>query len=342
MVMGRVAPVETQANIKKTTNMWAITSYFNPVGYRRRSFNYHVFRKNLDLPLVTVELGFDGKYELTNKDADVLIQIDGGAVLWQKERLLNLALKAVPADVENIAWLDCDVVFQRSDWTEEAEQRLTSLNVIQLFSESTEFKAERLHPAASTEAQYTPAIGALFAHSNLPTRERWQSVETIRPKQLGFAWAGKRALLQDQTFYDAAILGGADALMFLAMYGLFEQAINRSSLNVVSGNHYLRWAESFHKAVGQRVGYIPGKIYHLWHGDRENRKYRDRYHLLRNFDPYSDIILASSGAWQWKDPQSELAQSANKYFLERSEDGAIMELLSLDPLQLNFGWPASF
>jgi hypothetical protein len=311
--------------------MWAITSYFNPIGYRRRSFNYHVFRRNLDLPLVTVELGFDGKYELTDKDADVLIQIDGGAVLWQKERLLNLALKAVPADVENIAWLDCDVVFQRSDWVEEAEARLTNLKIIQLFSESAELKAERLQSAVHAGAHYTPAIVALFADSNLPIKERWQSVEKIRPKQFGFAWAGKRALLQDQSFYDAAILGGADGLMFLAMYGLFEEAINRSSLNTVNGNHYLRWAESFHKAVAQRVGYVPGKICHLWHGDRKDRKYRDRYRFLRSFDPCSDIILASNGAWQWKDPQSALAQNAKKYFLERLEDDATLDLLGFDP-----------
>ena len=314
--------------------MWAITSYFNPIRYRRRSFNYYVFRRNLDLPLVTVELGFDGKFELTKKDADVLIQIDGGAVLWQKERLLNLALKAVPADVENIAWLDCDVVFQRSDWIKEAERRLSSLNVIQLYSESAEFKAELLHSAANTEAHLTPSISALFADSNLPTKERWQSAEKIRPKQLGFAWAGKRTLLQDQSFYDAAILGGADGLMFLAMFGLFEEAITRSSLNKVSEDHYLRWAEPFHKVVAHRVGHLPGKIYHLWHGDRINRKYRDRYRLLRSFDPYSDIFLASNGAWQWKDPQSELAQSAKNYFLERLEDDVTVDLLGLDPLLL--------
>ncbi len=312
--------------------MWAITAYFNPIGYRRRSFNYHVFRKNLDLPLVTVELGFDGKYELTDKDADVLIQIDGGAVLWQKERLLNLALKAVPADVENIAWLDCDVVFQRPDWIEEAEQRLTSLNVIQLYSKAAEFKAEHLHLAANAEVRHSPAIAALFADGYLPAKEQWRSAEPIRPKQLGFAWAAKSALLRDQGFYDAAILGGADALMFLAMYGLFEEAIVRSSLNAAGGDHYLRWAESFHRAVAQRVGFIPGKIYHLWHGDRKNRKYRDRYRLLRGFDPFSDIVLAGNGAWQWKDPQSGLAQSVREYFVERSEDEAVMELPGLNPL----------
>ena len=312
--------------------MWAITSYFNPIGYRRRSLNYRVFRENLDLPLVTVELGFDGKFELTSEDADVLIQIDGKAVLWQKERLLNLALKAVPADVENIAWLDCDIVFQRPDWIEQAKQRLTSLNVVQLYSESAESKAELLHSAVNTEARFTPAIMPLFVDSILPTKQRWQVVEKIRPKQLGFAWAGKRALLRDHGFYDAAILGGADGLMFLAMHGLFEEAIDRSSLNKVCEDHYLRWAEPFHEAVAQRVGYIPGKIYHLWHGDRANRKYRDRYRSLRNFDPYADIFLAGNGAWQWKDPQSELAQSAKNYFLERLEDDVAPGPLGLDPL----------
>jgi hypothetical protein len=69
------------------------------------------FRKNLVTPLVTAKPSFDGSFELTRDDADILIQISGGAVLWQKERLLNLAIKSVPLYVKSIAWLDCDVIF---------------------------------------------------------------------------------------------------------------------------------------------------------------------------------------------------------------------------------------
>ena len=36
-----------------------------------------------------MELSFDGEFELEEKDADILIQLSGGAVLWQKERLLK-------------------------------------------------------------------------------------------------------------------------------------------------------------------------------------------------------------------------------------------------------------
>jgi len=302
--------------------MWAITSYFNPVRYKRRLLNYRVFRKNLRLPLVTVELGFDGKFELCDNDADILVQIDGGGVLWQKERLLNLAINAVPDDVPDIAWLDCDVVFQGSDWIGEAQEQLRSLNVVQLYSQSAELKAECLNTAANSEAfRYTPGIMALFSDASRPEKELWQTLDKIRQKQLGFAWAGKRKLLQEQCFYDAAILGGGDALMFLAMYGLFEAAISRASLNQPSQSHYLKWAESYHEAVAKSVGYVSGTIYHLWHGDRENRRYIDRYRLLQNFDPYSDIAHCSSGAWQWKDPQSELAELVRRYFSERLEDG---------------------
>ena len=39
-------------------DLWAITAYFNPFGYRRRRENYGLFRKNLEVPLLTVELGY--------------------------------------------------------------------------------------------------------------------------------------------------------------------------------------------------------------------------------------------------------------------------------------------
>ena len=104
--------------------MWAITSYYNPVGYKRRFTNYGVFRESLRIPLVTVELSFDGRFALTNKDADILIQVSGGAVVWQKERLLNVAIKSVPSDVSSIAWLDCDTFFERLDWIDEAKRKL--------------------------------------------------------------------------------------------------------------------------------------------------------------------------------------------------------------------------
>jgi hypothetical protein len=55
--------------------MWSITSYYNPARYKRRLSNYRIFRKNLATPLVTVELSFDGGFELRQGDADILERI---------------------------------------------------------------------------------------------------------------------------------------------------------------------------------------------------------------------------------------------------------------------------
>ena len=93
------------------SKLWAITCYFNPMRYRRRLANFRIFRECLQVPLVVVELTFGSEFELQAQDAEILIQLRCGAILWQKERLLNLALKALPNGCNKVAWLDCDIMF---------------------------------------------------------------------------------------------------------------------------------------------------------------------------------------------------------------------------------------
>jgi hypothetical protein len=79
--------------------MWAITSYYNPAHYQSRLENYKTFRKKLGLPLLTIEFSYDGEFQLNSSNADILIQVAGGDILWQKERLLNLAIKKIPKTI---------------------------------------------------------------------------------------------------------------------------------------------------------------------------------------------------------------------------------------------------
>lgn len=88
----------------RSESLWAITSYFNPIRYRRRLANFKRFRENLRVPLVAVELAYGPEFELQKGDAEILIQLRGGAVLWQKERLLNLAMQALPDHCQKVAW----------------------------------------------------------------------------------------------------------------------------------------------------------------------------------------------------------------------------------------------
>ena len=120
---------------ERVQDLWAITCYFNPVGYRRRLANYSLFRKALNVPLVTVELASADGFQLGPGDADILLQLRGHDIMWQKERLLNVALKAVPDTCRKIAWLDCDVMFAGEEWSERASEALDRHVLVHLFHE---------------------------------------------------------------------------------------------------------------------------------------------------------------------------------------------------------------
>ncbi len=87
------------------------------------------------MPLVTVELAYKPAFELGAGDADRLIQLHGRDVIWQKERLLNLALAALPEECDKVAWLDSDAILKRADWPQAASRSLGRFGIVQLFHE---------------------------------------------------------------------------------------------------------------------------------------------------------------------------------------------------------------
>ena len=117
-------------------DLWAITAYFNPMRFKSRRANYQVFRERLDLPLVAVELAHDFDFDLRDADADVLIRVRAGDVMWQKERLLNIALSGLPADCGRVVWIDCDVVFESGGWAGRLDQLFDRFPLVQAFSVS--------------------------------------------------------------------------------------------------------------------------------------------------------------------------------------------------------------
>src|SRR5262249_51369750 len=191
---------------RSTESFWAITSYFNPVGYQRRLPNYRVFRKHLAVPLVTVELSFDGRFELAPEDAEILVQLQGGDVLWQKERLLNLALGKLPETCDKIAWLDCDLIFEREDWVEAARRALDRFPLVHLFEERHD--PPRDLPVDQIRGWNAPAPRVSIVHRVTVDGEAPDDLYRRDPAVLGrwtngLAWASRREVLAAHGFYDA-------------------------------------------------------------------------------------------------------------------------------------------
>lgn len=289
--------------------LWAITSYFNPAGYSRRLVNYRHFRAALSVPLATIELGFNGHWELEEHDADKLVRVADGDVMWQKERLLNLVTAQLPAECEYVAWIDADVLMRDPDWPQQATDALASVPLVQLFSE-----ARDLGPDGTVPQSCVPSLVAVALSGQ----------STLGPDiKHGMAWAARRELLERHGLYDACVIGSGDTALIRAAYGAPEKTVRRLQMSRPGRAHYLRWAAGFHNDVRGQVGALPGEIHHLWHGVAEDRRYDLRHSELglHNFNPRTDISPGAEGAWRWASDKPALHDLLRNYFLNRHEDG---------------------
>jgi hypothetical protein len=308
------------------STLWAVTSYFNPLHYRRRLATYRGFRKRLQVPLAAIELSFDGHYELGADDADLLVQLRGEDVMWQKERLLNVLLPQLPAACRQVAWLDCDIVFEQQDWPQRIGDALARAPLVQLF--------RRVHymPPHAGPDDVAESIAILTRESLGSWLESGRSVDdalrhaTTRRSDSamkGMAWAASRNLLESHGFYDACIIGGGANALACAVLGTTDHVMRSNRMNERQRAHYLAWAQRFHGAAPGPIACMDGDVYHLWHGDLADRGGGARHQGLLpfDFDPAVDIAIAEAGCWRWATDKPDLHRYVRDYFAARKEDG---------------------
>ena len=318
--------------------LWAITSYFNPMRYRRRLANYHTFRENLKVPLITVELSYGAEnFDLREGEADTLIQLRGQDVLWQKERLLNVGLGALPSECTKVVWLDCDVIFGKDisgeeifgegggGWAEEVSRLLDEFPLVQAFRR-VHYLPRDLGPgeASLADAESSRSSVASAIASGLPAHASLSRFSQGRAHYAGgVAWAARRELLDEHGFYDARIVGGGDRAMACAAYGYFDVVMRLQIMNERQEEHYLAWAKPYFESVGGAVSFADYEMFHLWHGEVPGRRYGERHEGLRGFqfDPYEDIAIDENGPWRWDSAKPQMHEWVKEYFASRREDG---------------------
>lgn len=307
--------------------LWGICAYFNPLGYRRRLSNYRIFRDRIGVPLVTVEYGLGGRFELSEDDADILIRCSGDDILWQRERLLNIALSAVPTTCRKIARFDTDIVFDDDNWVDNAVAMLDDYPMVQLFSEAHDQPQDFVpgvdrFPNGSATWRSFGSLGPLSRQ--IETLDRRKQAQIGRSSSaMGLAWAFRRELHAELGIYDACILGGGEHALLCAACGVPEYVTDYQGMGCEWRGHYEKWAERFYGFTEGRIGAIPGAVSHLWHGEIANRGYGARYRHFREFEfsPQSDLRLNDDLAWRWKSPKTEMHSYVRNYFASRREDG---------------------
>lgn len=303
----RAAPLKKYAQ----KGFAVMTCHFNSCKFQSPHQNYLRFAaalKEHDVPLFTAELAFDESPFVLEQTSNVH-RFRTRHVLWHKERLLNLLLKHVPPQYDKIAWIDADLLFQNPNWASEAAEGLDSSPVLQLFENAV----YRDRAGVPSESQ-TGIAKALSLTTN-----KTHPPGSFHP---GFAWAARRELLETAKLFDASICGGGDFFMVAAMYGWWAHP-HLSYYPPTMRRAFNDWARPFWSQIRGNVGFVPGTVYHLWHGDRSRRQYSERFGWLRQarYDPAKHLSVDASGLWQWN-PGTELLQGTlRRYFQDRREDG---------------------
>lgn len=307
---------------RQVDDLCIVTSYFNPMGYQSRYRNYIEFERSIldsGLTLITAECAF-GETPFELPASSHIIKFRSNDVIWLKERLLNLAIAKLPASFKKVAWVDCDVLFENKNWAVETSRLLEDYPIVQPFYYAFELPPnQREYKGIGDKSRSFAAI-----HSAFPSISRVGDFKAHG--HTGFAWAARRDVLEILKLYDAAIAGSSDHLMAHAFCGDFASKCLQRTMLDCDGylKHFKQWAKSAWTVVGGRLGFVLGGLFHLWHGQKRNRRYSERnYDLSRlDFDPVLDLLVERNGLWGWSKHNPGLRKWALEYFAARREDDA--------------------
>ena len=317
-----------------TAPLVALTSYYNPFLGEHRRHNYHVFRRNLGVPVVTVEWSRDGRFDLTQGDADVMIRVEGGDLMWQKERLLNLGLARIRAGglARDVAIVDADVVFAASDWDQRVSAALDACPIIQCqthidyLPELPGGTHDRTQLLALAPESTICSLGYALAQgmplfTTDPEVARKMAVAGVQPSSggAGMATGLRLASLPAFELYEANIVGGGDLLMGCAFLGRLQELFDVRNYSSAHQADAVAWATRCLRAQA-RSGWADNRALHLWHGKLEGRQYGERMGILgpRGYDPARDLDR-SGPAMRFTAQAGELKAVVGAYLASRND-----------------------
>jgi hypothetical protein len=306
---------------KPSDTLHVISVISNPARFGSRYRLYREFAARLAgnqrVQLHTVETAHGHRAHAVTHDHPQHYQLRTDQELWQKEAMINVALKRLPHDWRYVAWVDADVQFVRPDWAEETIHQLQHFRFVQLFEHAID-----LGPSGEALEQHT-SLGSLVA-AGKPTVSAADYYYGGGKKigHPGFAWAATREAL-DATggLFDEGILGASDHHMARALIGDAHKAVP----DAMHGNYHRlvrQWQERATEHIKGSFGAVGGTLLHHWHGRKADRQYGSRWQILvkHKFDPLADMYKDTQGLWRLHGNKPGLRDDIRRYFRSRNED----------------------
>ena len=294
-------------------DMAIVACHFNWCNFTNPKINLHRFIRQMqidEIPLYGIELSLTDKFETTGISGWEQLRVGEENVWFQKEACINLAVKKlVPDKYKKIAWIDCDLQFTNKYWYQETVKKLDDYKVVQLYTYGID--TDRC-------GRLTKKIpGSVFSYkNNLKLAEKNLTRGSNSFGYTGGAWAARREMWSHGGLYPYEVLGGGDTIFCSAV--LTPEL--KLPVNIPNGEYDI-WKTQITKYVENSVSYISGNFIHAWHGQRVNRRYWDRYSLLKNIN-LSNIVLDENGII-YNPVDNTVKYKVLDYFKNRNEDGDI-------------------
>jgi hypothetical protein len=211
-----------------------------------------------------------------------------------------------------VFWFDADVLLTNNDWLPASVERLQSASVVQPFEYCIHLNRNQTQPDFDVDAHRATVNDPARRHPQM-----WRSFSAThvqlklsgdlnydRHGHVGFAWGARREVLDRVPLYDKALIGGSDHILAHAAAGQIPHPCIAQTFTEVADEVW-QWSHDFYRAVGgapDRIGFVPGDLYHIWHGEVADRQY---LHRIRDFMPQAKKI--------WKKDRNGLWKSNNPY-----------------------------
>jgi len=295
----------------------------NPCLYARRYILMREFmarfeRDEPDAILYVVEMAYGKqKFLMTEAGHPRHLQIRTETALWHKENMVNLGVqRLLPASWRAMAWIDADLEFESNTWAQDALRILNGeCDIVQLFSHCLDMDAQE------NAMQIFQSGGFMYSKRRPYVNVGGKPHRYWHP---GYAWACSRAAYERMGgLYCYGILGSGDNIM---MFSLLQNGLKAVHVDSTEGyKHSILQFQSYAHTL--KFGYVPGVVRHYFHGSKVNRKYTERWAILKEFDydPYQHITMDQRGVMVPTAAFPEgLKHAIMQYFAERNEDEGVL------------------
>lgn len=277
-----------------------IVPLFNPAGYESHVKKFDRFANSMHYPFFTVEASFDGNFMSGDHQGGSLqVYANDNNIMWQKEALINKAVEELPPEYDSVCYMDSDIEFMHPGWLEKAQHELKTHAVVQPFDNLT-----------------------YLDHNDKPFRMIGSYARNMHAYRRGAGGACGGVILARREIFpliDYCIVGGGDSTMMFSWTGKYLNHA-RSRIGSEMRRQFMRDYERLREQTPNGVGFVEASCRHIWHGNKGDRKYFERWKILGDHKfKLSDIEKEYNGLWKWVD-NKPLQEAVKEYFLGRNED----------------------